>query len=276
MSYVDKQTSSKFANTFSIGMTVFTYAFDMFTLSYQYNQKLEDRETEVHDLKATLHKEVDELNKLKKVFQDTVKTADTIQLIQQQMDDFRLFFKNRLIEALAQIKALLSGVVDEAFYDVQNTIQFLEYRMKRDDLFDIEEMTERFIENKHYTVLMELKEECENKSPNNFLMWLRSQIVDVTIEPALLPAIIKIGSSRFFNYRQWMAIVVGDAVKAVGYQIICNAAKQTDKALFDYDIRFGENLTKQIIKTMEDQIYNVFNKSVHDNTNPYSVTNIYK
>lgn len=215
-----------------------------------YAQKREEREKEKKGKKEELKREREEMLKLMQTEQRLVALKAPIRAIQNHVANLWTTYQN-LENAITNLQVILSGVIEQTFQHLQTVMQFREYRQKRDNLLIVEEMIDRYLTYGEFSSLADLRFECQAKRPEDFLIWLDTLVVDTKIEPNLLPAIIKY-SQRFGTYRQWLALIIGDAYKCVGYQFICNSVDERNisETVRKDDYKFAWRKFKSIEKVM--------------------------
>lgn len=241
-----------------------------------YHKKIKARKTLWGEKKAELKREQAELNKILETERRLLEMKKPIRAIQTHVANLRTTYGD-LENAITNLQIILSGAIEQTFQHLKTVMQFQEYRKKRDDLLIVEEMIDRFLTYGEFSSLDDLRFECRAKRPEDFLTWLDIQVVAPKIEPNLVPAIIEY-STQFATYRQWLALIIGDAFKCVGYQLICNSVDERNltEVVKKDDFQFAWRKFIAIEKVMLEPniIKELIAKTAYYAKNPYRVHQI--
>lgn len=227
------------------------------------------------DLKAwrldQMKQEKAELNKTKEILKFVEQQTKSLSAIKEHIGQLEKIYGN-LENAVEHLQTRLAAEIDLAFQDVVNSMQFIEYRKKRDSLIALEHMVNRSLTYAEYTSLKDLSEECRQNRPENFLIWSHNRVVTTRIKPSLLSSILDIVTA-YHEYLDWMSIIVGDAVRAMGYQMICLAinAEQQNAAVVKHDFQSAKKKIEEIEKMTDSIKYDVFNKIAATNSRVYQI-----
>jgi len=115
--------------------------------------------------------------------------------------------------------------LDSLQLTIEKTVIYASYRENQDRIRDVRLKHRQFLTSPSRLTLQELRQICQYKDPQVALDWIHRQVVYNNIGVELIPTIVKDVEYDRIKLRQWIKIIITDAMEAMYLREVCVGAR---------------------------------------------------